>query len=281
MLLTIDAGNTRTKWAVFNHTGEITQQSACLNETLATADLSPQSLNYERVAISNVAGKQHAALLAKKLAPYNLPVHWVRASIEACDVFNAYAEPEILGTDRWAALIAAWRMKRSPCVVVNAGTAVTIDALAPRADKDALAPGIDKIALTNSSGREQQGEFLGGMILPGLDLMQKSLGLATAQLPKSGTLQGANERDLADIFAKNTTQAINTGALRAITGAIMLMANALAQKCAQKPCVILSGGNALAIQDSLADTVTNQVIIVDNLVLQGLYLLEHSVQNSN
>jgi type III pantothenate kinase len=155
------------------------------------------------------------------------------------------------------------------------------DALAPRIDKDALAPRIDKIALTNSSASEQQGEFLGGMILPGLDLMQKSLGLATAQLPKNGTLQGANERDLADIFAKNTTQAINTGALRAITGAIMLMANALAQKCAQKPCVILSGGNALAIQNSLAGTVTNQVIIVDNLVLQGLYLLEHSVQNSN
>ncbi|MFZ3087724.1 MAG: type III pantothenate kinase [Methylotenera sp.] len=290
MLLTIDAGNTRTKWAVFNHTGEITQQGACLNETLATADLSPQSLNYERVAISNVAGKQHAALLAKKLAPYNLPVHWVRASIEACDVFNAYAEPEILGTDRWAALIAAWRMKHAPCVVVNAGTAVTIDALAPRIDKyalapkideDALTPGIDKIALTNSSDSEQQGEFLGGMILPGLDLMQKSLGLATAQLPKNGTLQSANKRDIADIFAKNTTQAINAGALSAVAGAIMLMANALAQKCGQKPCVILSGGNALAIQNNLAGTVTNQVIIVDNLVLQGLYLLEHSVQNSN
>lgn len=272
MLLTIDAGNTRTKWAVFNHTGEITQQGACLNEALAMADLSPQSLNYERVVISNVAGKQHAALLAKKLAPYNLPAHWARASIEACDVFNAYSEPEILGADRWAALIAAWHMKHSPCVVVNAGTAVTIDALAPR---------IDKVALTNSSASEQQGEFLGGMILPGLDLMRKSLGLATAQLPKNGTLQGANERDLADIFAKNTTQAINAGALRAITGAIMLMANALAQKCEQKPCVILSGGNALAIQNNLADTVTNQVIIVDNLVLQGLYLLEHPVQNSN
>jgi len=281
MLLTIDAGNTRTKWAVFNHTGETTQQGACLNEALATADLSPQSLNYERVVISNVAGKQHAALLAKKLAPYNLPVHWVKAGIEACDVFNAYSEPEILGTDRWAALIAAWRMKRSPCVVVNAGTAVTIDALAPRIDKDALAPGIDKVALTNSSASEQQGEFLGGMILPGLDLMRKSLGLATAQLPKNGALQGANEHDLADIFAKNTTQAINAGALRAITGAIMLMANALAQKCEQKPCVILSGGNALAIQNNLAGTVTNQVIIVDNLVLQGLYLLEHPVQNSN
>jgi len=280
MLLTIDAGNTRTKWAVFNHTGEITQQGACLNEALATADLSPQSLNYERVVISNVAGKQHAAQLAKKLAPYNLPVHWVRAGIEACNVFNAYSEPEILGTDRWAALIAAWRMKRSPCVVVNAGTAVTIDALAPKIDENALAPGIDKVALT-SSASEQQGEFLGGMILPGLDLMRKSLGLATAQLPKNGTLQGANERDLADIFAKNTTQAINAGALRAITGAVMLMANALAQKCEQKPCVILSGGNALAIQNNLADTVTNQVIIVDNLVLQGLYLLDHSIQNSN
>lgn len=267
MLLTIDAGNTRTKWAVFNHTGEITQQGTCINEALATADLSPKSLNYERTVISSVAGKQHAALLAKKLAPYNLPVHWVGTSAQACNVFNCYSEPETLGTDRWAALIAAWHMEHAPCVVVNAGTAVTIDALAHR---------IDKVALTNKLINEQQGAFLGGMILPGLNLMQKSLGLAAAQLPKNGALQDVNERDLADIFAKNTTQAINAGALNAISGAIVRMVHALEQKCKQKPLIILSGGNALAIQNNLADTVTNQVIIVDNLVLQGLYLLERS-----
>lgn len=258
MLLTIDAGNTRTKWAIFNRNGEITHQDACLNEAIITADLSPQSLGYERVVISNVAGKEQAALLTKKLAPYNLPVRWISANQQACDVFNSYHDPETLGTDRWAAVIAAWHMEHAPCVVVNAGTAVTIDAVAPQV------------------ANRLQGEFLGGMILPGLDLMQKSLGLATAQLPKVSGLPDTKELCFADVFAKNTAQAIQAGALNAISGAIGRMIDTLERRCEQKPHVILSGGNALIAQNNLADTVTNQVIIVDNLVLQGLYLLDHS-----
>lgn len=264
MLLTIDAGNTRTKWAIFNRNGEITHQDACLNEAVTMADLSPQSLGYERVMISNVAGKEHAAVLTKKIAPYNLPVRWISASQQACDVFNSYHEPETLGTDRWAAVIAAWHMEHAPCVIVNAGTAVTIDAVAPQI------------------ASRQQGEFLGGLILPGLDLMQKSLGLATAQLPKNGGLQNKNEPDLAGIFARNTIQAIHAGALNAILGAIVRMIDTLERRYEQKPHLILSGGNALIVQNNLAGAVTNQVIIVDNLVLQGLYLLDRStLLNSN
>lgn len=258
MLLTIDAGNTRTKWAVFNHAGEAAHQGACLNEALMTADLSPQSLGYERIVISNVAGKQHAALLDKKLAPYRLPVRWINSSTVACNVYNSYSEPSKLGTDRWAALVAAWHIKQAPCVVVNAGTAVTIDAMMQRIDN------------------KQQGEFLGGMILPGLHLMQKSLGLAAAQLPKDNHTQDANKYDAIDLFAKNTIQAIQAGALSAVSGAILRMVHALEQKCTQQPYIIISGGNALSIQHDLTDLVTNRVIIVDNLVLQGLYLLEYA-----
>ncbi len=260
MLLTIDAGNTRTKWAIFNRDGEITQLGACMNKELATADLNPQTLGYDCAVISNVAGKVHASLLEKILAPYYLPVTWIKSGDSACNVINHYGTPDTLGTDRWAALIAAWHIKHAPCVVVNAGTAITVDALHCPAEN------------------HQQGEFIGGMILPGLSLMQTSLGLGTAQLPTPDTAAKFNENTHIDIFARSTAQAIDAGALCAITGAIAQMANALEAKCNQTPFIIISGGDARVIQSYLTDIVTNPTVIVDNLVLKGLYLLERSEQ---
>ena len=258
MLLTIDAGNTRTKWAVFSRNGEITQQASCFNDALLNAGLTPQSLDYQRVIISNVAGAAHAEKLEHLLKPYHLPIAWLKANTQACNVINGYAEPASLGSDRWAALIAAWHMQHAPCVVVNAGTAVTVDALAHAADGKA--------------------EFLGGMILPGLNLMQASLGLATAQLPKHSATQNPSANTTTDIFAVTTTQAIHAGALNAISGAIMRMTEALENKCGQAPLIVLSGGDAAIIKNDLAETVTNEMVIVDNLVLTGLYLLDCSKQ---
>ena len=258
MLLTIDAGNTRTKWAVFSANGEITLHGSCFNDALLTADLTPQSLGYQRVIISNVAGIAHAEKLDHLLSPYHLPVDWLNASAQACDVINSYAEPESLGSDRWAALIAAWHIQHAPCVVVNAGTAVTVDAMALTTDGKA--------------------EFLGGMILPGLNLMQASLGMATAQLPKHCAVQNFSVITTTDIFATSTAQAIHTGALNAVSGAIMRMADALKNKCGQLPLIVLSGGDATIINNDLSATVTNETVIVDNLVLTGLYLLDCSIQ---
>lgn len=255
MLLTIDAGNTRTKWAIFNTHGEISQQNACLNEQLATVDLSPASLGYDRIVISNVAGDQHAALLTQKLAPYNLPMLWVTATSDACGVINRYTIPSTLGSDRWAALIAAWHLNKAPCIVVNAGTAVTIDAL-------------------------NEGDFMGGLIVPGLNLMRKSLGLAAAQLSKVDASSSHRTFETNQIFATSTADAIYNGTLQAITGAITQMSSALTQHCAQSPSILLSGGDAKMIKDYLKNTVTSPVTIIDHLVLQGLYLI-HQSQFSN
>jgi type III pantothenate kinase len=268
MLLTIDAGNTRTKWAIFNELGEITQHDVCLNSGINSTDLLPALFGYDHIAISNVAGEQHATHLADKFSPYHLPIHWVKAVPQACHVINRYSKPETLGSDRWAALVAAWNIKHAPCIVVNAGTAVTIDALN-----------------SYENDHEQYGEFIGGLILPGLTLMQQSLGLATAQLPKIDASQtqvlAMAASKLEAIFAKNTADAIYNGALHAIVCTIRQMIDALTQHSLQAPSIIISGGNALIINEMLTRHVTNQTIIVDNLVCQGLYLLATSTLNEN
>jgi hypothetical protein len=59
------------------------------------------------------------------------------------------------------------------------------------------------------------------------------------------------------------------------------MIDALTQLSLQAPSIIISGGNALIINEMLTRHVTNQTIIVDNLVCQGLYLLATSTLNEN
>lgn len=260
MLLTIDAGNTRTKWAIFNRDGEITHTGACANECLSGIELSPASLGYARVIISNVAGKTHAASLEHLLAKYGLPIAWLKASEQSCNVINQYHEVETLGTDRWAALIAAWHIQQAPCIVVSAGTAVTID------------------ALDVHDTRLRQSAFIGGMILPGIALMKTSLGQHTAQLPQSDSPCEPEIGTDLGIFAKSTVQAINNGILQAITGAIAQMSKALEMKCGQIPYIMLSGGDASIIQNYLHHAISNPNVVVDHLVLKGLYLIDCSNQ---
>ena len=155
MILTIDAGNSRTKWALFDDAGEVAWQGVCLNADMASAAFLPDNQTASRTIIANVAGASHAEKISARLQQFHInQPHWAKASAEACGLKNCYAQPETLGIDRWAAMIAAWHRIQAPCVVVNAGTAVTIDGIYP-------------ISAQNPS----IGEFKGGLILPGLRLM--------------------------------------------------------------------------------------------------------------
>jgi type III pantothenate kinase len=118
--------------------------------------------------------------------------------------------------------------------VVMAGTATTIDVL------------------------DAAGHFRGGLILPGLDLMRKSLARNTAGLPEA---RGAY-RDL----PTNTDDAIVSGALHATLGAIERMAEQVCRPASADFCVLLSGGAA----DMLAPHLDLPLQRVDNLVLEGL-----------
>jgi type III pantothenate kinase len=247
-LLTIDAGNTRVKWGLFNADATLLENGTCLNTGISQATLPAAN----RIIISNVAGL-HIKNQLESILPNEVSIYWITAKADECGVKNCYEYPEKLGTDRWAALIAAWHIKQSPCVVVNAGTAVTIDAL------------------------NEKGEFIGGIILPGIHLMQQSLGLATAQLPTITSKKSASTiiNPYQDIFAKNTADAMLAGAINAACGAVMQMHAALAIQCKKTPYIFICGGNAQLIKDNLLGDVTNLAIIVDNLVLRGLYLIEN------
>lgn len=246
-LLAIDAGNTRTKWGVFDAQGNLLETGAALNSQLDEINFPTAN----RMMIANVAGEAHAKLLTQKLA--GAEVTFATASAEACGILNGYENPSQLGVDRWAALIGAWHLKNASCVVVNAGTAITIDALI---------------------AKENKAEFVGGMILPGLNLMQKSLHVGTAVLPN------VTEYSLNDsgFFGKNTQKAIINGTWAAAIGATYTFYNAVKNTYQQTPICILSGGSAAQLKqnffkDEQPNTVMESIEIVENLVLNGLFRL--------
>ncbi len=252
-LLAIDAGNTRTKWALFNIVGEVLSQGVCANVDLAAAEFVPKNTACKQAIISNVAGEGVAKLIAEKYLP--LTVTWLKASSLACGVKNNYDHPSQLGADRWATLIATWRIYQSSCVVVNLGTAVTIDALA---------------------SNHHHAEFLGGLILPGLTMLQQILingthDIAIGMAIKSGEIKH---------FPTNTSDAVYTGACLAIIGAITQMFAKL-QTHSEQVMIILSGGDAHLLMPLLALKFNTDslkcVCVQDNLVLQGLYYLEREL----
>jgi len=254
-LLVIDVGNTRLKWACYEgheeheeheepegHEGRVLGAHATLLTadaiTVSTLALEWQALQPTSAIVSNVAGVEIAASIKQVLARKNIVPHFILSAASECGVTNSYERPEQLGTDRWAALIGAYRAApdRRAKVVVMAGTALTVDAL--RAD----------------------GKFLGGIIVPGLGVMRQALHLRTSQLPF----------DLGQFepFPTNTLNAIASGAIDACVGAISRMLARLGEidSNAATPIVIASGG-ALAL---LAPHAPFPLTIHENLVLEGL-----------
>jgi type III pantothenate kinase len=230
MILAVDCGNSRLKWGLHENGGWRKTGTVPVSE-LARLEKSWKSLApADKVVVANVAGRSVRKKLDAIFARRSMGPAWVKARRRECGVTNGYGQPDRLGADRWAALIGAWSILRGPCLVVTAGTATTADIL--RGD----------------------GRFVGGVILPGLELMKRSLARNTAGLPLA--------RGRFSPEPRNTADAIETGCLLAQAGAIE-RAFATMERGAE--CV-LAGGAARRIGRHLSIPVR----LVDNLVLEGL-----------
>lgn len=232
MQLLIDAGNTNIKLALVD--GERWQPVVKIPNTLSHDLCFADYPDVQQVWVSNVAGSDVAGKIKSACAARHWVPQFITAQVEKCGVRNGYDQAAQLGSDRWASLIAAWHHAGAECLVVGCGTATTIDAL---------------------SG---SGEFLGGLILPGIELMQCSLISATAQLQSGGGSYAS--------FPRNTADALLSGALQASCGAIQRQ---YALLDAIDAPVLLSGGAACLLSPHLSLPVQ----MMDNLVLQGLLLI--------
>ena len=239
--LLIDSGNTRIKTALADPADPATLRAAVALEQSRRNELSAQlpPASPQRAFGVNVAGDEASAQVAAQVAArYSIGVEWIAASARRAGVRNAYARAEALGADRWAALIAAHRrLPADDVLVASFGTATTLDAVT------------------------RDGEFPGGLILPGLDLMLAALARATAQLPLAA---GSSQP-----FPTATEDAITSGCLTAQAGALLRQVERLRERTGRAPRVLLTGGAAARVAGELA-ALSLPFEIADNLVLEGV-----------
>lgn len=227
----IDAGNSSLKWALVEG-GQWRAQGRCDYADLSA--LSTQLPKGGRCFIASVAQQEHEQTVGALLEQAGVEPVWLRADAAFADVKNSYRNPQQLGVDRWMGLIAARQRTRGPALVVSVGTAMTVDALAA------------------------DGVFLGGVIVPGVSLMRQALLQGTAQIAEaSGQWQE---------FPGTTADAVQSGIVAALCGAIQFQHARLTARAGEAPRCLLTGGDAEVVLPHLVVSAEQ----VPGLILEGI-----------
>jgi type III pantothenate kinase len=246
--LALDVGNTRLKWALYGSPqpgAALMAHGAVFLETidqLAETDWKRLPAPASMLGCV-VAGESIKRRVEEQLEIWDIDPRWVVSSPHAAGVTNGYEHPARLGPDRWVAMIGAWHHVRArgaarPVLVVMVGTAVTVDAL------------------------DETGLFLGGLILPGFGVMQAALEMGTAGLR-------VPTGEVVD-FPTNTSDALMSGGVNAMAGAIERMYRKLRAKTGQEPVLMMSGGAS----PKLSPITDVKFEVMERLVFDGLLALQ-------
>jgi type III pantothenate kinase len=247
--LLIDIGNSRVKWCLEGSAGPGPQHAAALagdGALLFRRLLRSRSLS--GVVAVCVAGIGPERALRKAVRAAGLPPpRMMRSSARAAGVRNGYQEPWRLGADRWVAAIGAWHLagRRRPVCVVDVGTALTLD-------------------VVDAGGRHR-----GGLIVPGPDLMVRSLLTGTTGIARRAS--GAKHRTTT-LLATDTRTAMDAGAIQAAAALVDRLHANLRRRYGRNLVLYLTGGAAPRLQVALQSVVTP----VPDLVLKGLAALAAS-----
>lgn len=231
MMLLIDAGNTRLKWCWFD--GEdvpLDYESAEYDDLDAEGAslFKTPGADVERIIICSVAGEDTAGQIQEVFADWKIEPEFLASKPRSGDLTNAYANPGQLGVDRWMAMLGAWEQEKDALCIVDCGTAVTIDVV------------------------NDQGSHLGGMIIPGLELMHDALVDGTGQIETGQVETDDQAVSEAGLLARDTGSAVAAGTLYALVALIERVVSDLAQELPVEPVLILTGGDAESVQPLLS-----------------------------
>jgi type III pantothenate kinase len=240
--LLVDVGNTRLKWALQDGT----ELSDCRAQEYTVAQLPHLLDEYWReipvpgqIYVANVSGEEVAqAITSYSRGRWQQEPVYATVKPVAAGVTNAYRDITQLGIDRWLAVIAAWSKYRSPLLVAGCGTALTIDVV------------------------DGDGHHLGGLIIPGLRLMQDYLNTGTRGINTAAV------RTPALGLGDSTADCIANGAACAMVSAIERVAEESRHKFGADLQRIIMGGDAEVVNSLLREP----FILEPNLVLEGLGL---------
>lgn len=234
MILDLDFGNSCAKWQLKNSgqlldAGRFDYQQ--LDEFLVAL---PKDIS--RIRLVSVLQKNKENEICSQLKCHiGVEVEIAESTKSLNGVVNGYEDPQKLGVDRWLAIVGARKYVETACVVVDAGTAITVDCV------------------------DRNGVHLGGYIIPGLKMMVNSLVGGTGGI-------NVNEEKIALNPGKNTAEAAGHGCINSVVG---MIENVMTMMRATHQCeieLVLTGGDARRI----TPFISKQPICVLDLVFEGL-----------
>lgn len=249
MILAIDIGNTTTNFGIFDKS-KLSAQFSVATQPARTADeitlqlkalAKTRSLHLARaskILICSVVPRMSSVLIQALRSLDAIPIVIVGQDITV-PLKNRYTYPEQVGQDRLVGAYAAWHTYKKACIVCDFGTAITIDVVT------------------------KKGEYLGGVIAPGLDISLDALATRTALLPK------VELKEPPELLGRDTANSIRSGLLHGCVALCDGLVTQLRRQYAPKATVVATGGNSALIAKH-ARTIDH---LKPHLVLEGLLQL--------
>lgn len=239
-LLAIDVSNSFTKIALFD--GLDIEKKLTVPTPQLKKGIFRQKLlkwKYDAVVISSVVPGVRSAL---EKTFKGSAIHWV-TNRSPLGIGIDYPKPSSIGADRLCNAVACSKLFGKPAIVVDFGTAVTFDVISSR------------------------GDYIGGIIAPGLNAMTDYLHERTALLPR------VKLKEPRSALGKSTVEAIRIGAVIGYRGLIrgLLIALVEEQFSKQSPVLVATGGDAALIASAMPEFAA----VDPDLTLQGVCIIGH------
>lgn len=250
MLLAVDIGNSSVKLGVFDSEtlrSRFSIPAATFqnpDESIKIAESLPPSI--KAVIVSSVVPEMNEAIANFSQTYLEITPIFVDHTFDF-GLAVKYDPPSAAGVDRLVAASAAARKYGKPCIVCDFGTAATIDAV-------------------NSGG-----EYLGGIITPGITTLSHALVQKTSKLPEIELKKPDS------VIGNSTVAAIRSGIYYGYVGLVEGLLKRMIDELGEKPAVVATGGFAGLI----AGECPAIEIVDDNLVLEGLAMLYSRLGESN
>ena len=255
MILTVDIGNSRVKWALWMVEKIIDRGAVnygAYDGMKALDKLFSSAQKPEKIFAVCVASEQMRRLLIDWAQhKWQLEVDFLKTEKSYKHVINAYQEPGQHGADRWASVVAGHQAAPGCAVcVIGAGTALTFDLI----DRD--------------------GQHLGGYILPSYASMFKALMSDTANINiyrnERVSLPDIADRE-PDTVPVNSRDAVDLGLHKMLQAAIREICQFAKEKMGDPTQVIITGGWA---ENIMRYPDMPQMLHKPDLVMQGLYSIK-------
>jgi|TARA_B110000908_G_C10247819_1_gene449874 type III pantothenate kinase len=240
MILEVDAGNSRIKWRLLSSDSGVVQSRG----VFANKDLEfwlkelDQISQVKKIRVSSVAGQYALKQMSAYFSQRNWAFIEAQTAKKTAGVTCAYTDPSTLGVDRWMGIVAAYNQFRSPCIIVDAGSAVSIDII------------------------DGNGLHLGGYIMPGFEMGLQAILAGTSNV----RVERLDFKEpMSFMPGHSTEQCLVRGQLLAVKSMVEhIFVGMQAKKII--PEIVLTGGNG----EQLVGVIDGFVHFESELVLNGL-----------